>query len=200
MKVLIIFLFSISQAYSFEVLDISYSLPAKDREKAGPLIEDRKFEEVEEFEDEEESEVITVFPEKMETLGMSSDLALQASRDAIQTGGCSSGHDQGDLANRWCHSALARTFSALLEEKGVSKAIASLAGGVFWAPKEFFYDLHPSAGDFVVTYQDSLGTKRTTFEVTVYGDALFAHRPFEKPAPFKASTPFITIRRRLGPK
>ncbi len=149
--------------------------------------------------EEEEEGVVKIYPNDMQTLGMSPGVAMQASRDLHATSGCSAGHDQGDLANRWCHSALARTFAALLESKGVSKALASLAGGVFWAPKEFFYDLHPSAGDFVVTYQDSLGTKRTTFEMTVYGDAMFAHRPFEKPAPFKASTPFITIRRRLGP-
>lgn len=204
MKVLFIFLMTLTQAYALDFMEIDYklkpSLKPKEKEDCvyGPEVPAAKvlIKVAQKIEDEK---TIKVFPKNMETLGMSSKTALMASRDDVQTDGCSDGHDQGDMANRWCHSALARTFSAVLEEAGVSHGVASVAGGLFWAPKEFFYDLHPSSGDFVLTYQDKLGTKRSTFEITVYGDAFYKKRPFEHFEPFKESTPFITFRRKLGP-
>lgn len=136
-------------------------------------------------------------PEVMRTMGMTAKEALLHSRDMFQESGCAAGHDQGDMANRWCHSAIARTFSSWLETKGASPVVASIAGGLFWAPKEFFYDMNPSAHDFAFTYVDRLGTESTTFEVTVFGDAFFKKYFGKDFALFKESTPFITVRRKF---
>lgn len=133
----------------------------------------------------------------MKTMGMTAKESLLASGDDLHVNGCSEGHDQGTMNNRFCHSAIARTFSAWLESMGVSKVASSFAGGVFWVPKEYFIDLNPSAHDIAFTYTDRLGTKRTTFEFTIFGDALFKHYMGKDFAPFKSSTPFITITRKL---
>lgn len=207
MKILFLTFLFISTSFASEFLELNYSLPpgrAKIAEEcndevAGPVLKSN-LNELERVFEKANEDTIVIRPSNMEVLGMKAEDALKASRDGFKTAGCSSGHDQGDLANRWCHSAIARTFTSVLEAHGVDATVAALAGAVFWAPKEFFYDLHPSAGDFVFTYRDRLGTKRTTFEVTVYGDSLFEHRPFEKVSPFRESTPFITIRRKLGPQ
>jgi hypothetical protein len=134
---------------------------------------------------------------EMLPLGLSAQQALLASRDSQDSNGCSSQHLHGDLANRWCHSALARVFSSVLERIGVSPGLASLAGGVFWVPKEFFVDRNPSPSDLVITYADRLGTKSTTFEVTLYGDAFKKERSGYNGVPFSRSGPFLTIRRKF---
>ncbi len=134
---------------------------------------------------------------EMLPLGLTAQQALLASRDSQGTNACSSQHLHGDLANRWCHSALARIFSSVLERIGVGPGLASLAGGVFWVPKEFFMDKNPSPSDLVITYADRLGTKSTTFEITLYGDAFKKEKSGYNGIPFSRSGPFITIRRRF---
>lgn len=140
------------------------------------------------------------YPTEMRVFGMTGQEALVASQNAFEVNGCSTTHIHGDLANRWCHTAIARTFSAMLEEKGVSPVLASLAGGLFWAPKEFFIDQNSSPHDLTFTYSDRLGTKSTSFEVTVFGDTFsedsqnfFRSRGYR----MGRTTPFITIRRKL---
>lgn len=136
-------------------------------------------------------------PEEFKVLGMTAREALLASRDDIQTIGCAHGHDQGDLANRWCHSAVANSFASWLERRGLNSTVASIAGGMFWVPKEFFYDLNPSAHDIVFTFKDKLGTKSTTFEVSVFGDTFYKKFVGDKMEPFKGSTPFLVIKRKF---
>lgn len=132
-------------------------------------------------------------------LGMSQKEALRASRDDRSSSACSAVHDQGDLANRWCHSTLSRNLADFLQRKGASPLLANAAGAFLWVPKEYFYDLNPSSGDLVVTYKDSLGTKRSTFEVSIFGDAVFkGERASGALRPFKNSTPFVTFKRSLG--
>lgn len=132
-------------------------------------------------------------------MGFTSAEALRMSRDNINTAPCAPGHEQGDMANRWCHSAISQTFSHFLEKQGVGSAAASIAGGIFWAPKEFFIDMNPSAHDLVVTYRDKLGTKRSTFEVTVFGDTVFDNH-VTKVKPFSGSAPMFSWTRKLGPR
>ena len=132
-----------------------------------------------------------------ELMGMNEKTALLASRDSITESTCSGAHIHDDLANRWCHGTMANNFSEWLQSKGVNKAIACGAGGVFWLPKETLVDLHPSASDMVFTCEDKLGTKSTTFKMTVFGDAVFTKRLTKEFAPLKKSTPFITITRKF---
>lgn len=136
-------------------------------------------------------------PEEMTTMGMNAKQSLQASGDQLHNNGCSEGHDQGTMNNRFCHSAIARTLSSWLEAKGVNGVVSSLVGGVFWVPKEYLIDLNPSAHDIAFTYTDKLGTKSTTFEFTMFGDALFAHYMGKDFAPMKSSSPFISVKRKF---
>lgn len=150
------------------------------------------------FPKEDEGKEIT-YDGPTRTLGMTEQEALYAARDAFNTESCTPEHIHDDIANRWCHSSIARTFTSFLESKGLNPVLASVFGGVFWLPKEYFVDLNPSANDLVITYADKLGTKRTTFEITVFGDAIWKKYPGKDVTPFKGSMPFITIRRKLGP-
>lgn len=208
---------SLEHASATGLLPIKYSLPkAQARpepecEEVGPKLDDELLGNVSKAMDAKywraDKDTIYIFPEggtppvagptDTELFGMNGSDVMHASRDAFNRNGCASGHDQGNMANRWCHTLIARTFASILEKNGVSSGVAALAGGLFWAPKEFFVDMNPSAHDFTFTYVDRLGTKRTTFEVTVFGDAISPRYMGQGFAPFRKSTPFITIRRRL---
>jgi len=135
--------------------------------------------------------------EELTTMGMTARTSLELSGDQLQDNWCAEGHDQGTLNNRFCHSAVARSFASWLEKKGLDPTLASFAGGIFWVPKEFFMDMNPSAHDIAFTYVDKLGTRSTTLEVTVFGDALFERYMGRGFAPLKSSTPFVTIRRKF---
>lgn len=99
-------------------------------------------------------------------------------------------------ANRWCHSALSQTLVNAIFGKDGSPVAKAVAEGFVWAPKEFFYDMNPSAHDLTFTYRDSFGTERSTFEITVYGDAIFDNH-VNKVQLGKGSLPFVTWRRAL---
>lgn len=205
--------------FAIEIVDIKFNLKdmknskqedcLEDKSSVGELSNSIKKIAKESMKDDKHrlQDTIIVYPEgtqvegvtEMKTLGMNAKDSLVVSGDQLQNNGCAAGHDQGTMNNRWCHSALARTFQAILEKNGVSPVISSIAGGVFWAPKEFFYDMNPSSSDFVVTYKDKFGTKRTTFEITMFGDAVFEKYAGKGFAPLKKSTPFFTITRKLGP-
>lgn len=130
-------------------------------------------------------------------LGTTNKEALSMSRDLKNTTVFSEGHEQGDLANRWAHSYLARIPGEIIKRNGGSELASSLVGLLFFVPKEFLYDLHPSSGDLVVTYTDKLGTKNSSFQITMFGDAIYKKRPFEDVQPLKESSPFITWKRKF---
>lgn len=208
---------SLEHARARELLQVNYSLPKAEAkpepecEVLGPKLDDEIVSDVSKALDAKywraDKDTIYIIPEggkppvstpaDVELFGMNGTDVMHTSRDPFNSNGCAPGHDQGNMANRWCHTLIARTFSSILEKNGVSSGIAALAGGLFWAPKEFFHDLNPSAHDFTFTYVDRLGTKSTTFEVTVFGDAISPKYMGQGFAPFRGSTPFITIRRKL---
>ncbi|MEK6554836.1 MAG: hypothetical protein AABZ31_06335 [Bdellovibrionota bacterium] len=131
-------------------------------------------------------------------MGMSQKQALLMARDQYQVSTCSAGHDQGDMANRWCHGNFSRGVSKFFEDKGMNPALSTLMGGLFWLPKEKLQDLNPSSHDLAATYSTSFGTKRSKFELTIFGDAIF-DKHIEKVKPFSGSTPFLSFTRKLGP-
>lgn len=57
--------------------------------------------------------------------------------------------------------------------------------------------MHPSYGDLVVTYTDKLGKKKSTFQITMFDDAIYKKRPFEDVQPLKESSPFIAWKRKF---
>lgn len=132
---------------------------------------------------------------EMRIMGMTQQDALHASRDDIEINTCSIYHEQGDLANRWCHSLASQIAAHELESRGASPLVASLLSGLLFLPKEYLVDQNPSAHDITLTYRDSLGTESSTFEVTVFGDAI-ADNHVSKVKPFSGSTPFLTWTRR----
>ncbi|MBD64408.1 MAG: hypothetical protein CME62_04330 [Halobacteriovoraceae bacterium] len=120
-----------------------------------------------------------------EFLGMTQRDALLASRDPYGRTACSTDHIHDDIANRWCHGYLANNFANYLRRRGLNRELAALAGGVFWAPKEFFVDLNPSANDFVATYEfgdNVFKDNRYRVQVSTYGDV------------GNGSLPFVTLR------
>ena len=131
-------------------------------------------------------------------LGMTQKEALMASRDDFNHSACNDPHKQGDMANRWCHTAIAMGVSNVYEKAGASPALASVGGTVYWALKEKLADVNADSGDLVYSYEDSLGTKRSKFRITIFGDSI-VDRHFKKFQPFKSSTPFISFTRKLGP-
>ena len=135
--------------------------------------------------------------EELNVLGLTAKQSLQLSGDQEQDAVCGEGHDQGTMNNRFCHSYIAQSFSAWLQRRGVSKTLASFAGGIFWVPKEFLVDMNPSAHDLPFTIADNLGTKSTTFQVTVYGDSFYKKYFGKDFTLFKESTPFIAITRKF---
>lgn len=137
------------------------------------------------------------YSEVIPPMGMTNEQALLMSRDLENVSVFSEGHDQGDMANRFSHSLLSRIPGEVLKQMGMSEIAASVIGAVFFVPKEYLYDLHPSAGDLVVTYTDKMGTRSSEFQITVFGDALYTHRPFQDAKPFKESSPFVTWRRKF---
>lgn len=148
----------------------------------------------------EVEETIYLYPasEEARVMGLTAKEALLASRDDISTSPCSSWHKQGDLANRWCHTAIAMGVSYGAEKAGASKPVAGLAGTAFWLLKEKLVDLNASSGDLVYTYEDSLGTKRSKVSITIFADSVFDSH-FKKIKLMKDSTPFISFTRKLGP-
>lgn len=131
-------------------------------------------------------------------MGMTAQQAQLASRDGMNMRPCSGEHEQGDLSNRWCHAAISQSVvEAVLGEDG-NPITKTLAECLFWAPKEFLYDLNPSAHDIGCSYKDKLGTKRSTFEVRVHADAVFDDH-FKKVQAGKGSFPTLTWRRAFGP-
>lgn len=132
-------------------------------------------------------------------MGLTAQEAQLASRDGFNMRACSPGHEQGDLANRWCHSVVSQSVvSAIFGENG-NPILKAVGESLFWAPKEFFMDMNPSAHDLTFTYRDTLGSRRSLFEVTVFGDAIFDNH-MDKVKPFSGSTPFLTWKRQLGPR
>lgn len=162
-------------------------------------------------------EIVYVFPEQSDSqnasrigpriqtgrepriMGMTAQDAQLASRDGVNMRACSPGHEQGDLANRWCHSLISQTIVDGIFGRDGSPVAKAVVEGFVWAPKEFLVDMNPSAHDLTFTYRDKLGTKRSTFEVTVYGDSVFDNH-VTKIKPFSGSTPFLTWKRSLGPR
>lgn len=137
------------------------------------------------------------YEEPILPLGTTNKEALYMARDLKNTTVFSKGHEQGDMGNRWAHSYLARIPGEIIKRNGGSEIVASLVGMFFFVPKEFLYDLHPSSGDLVVTYSDRLGTKKSQFQITMFGDSIYKHRPFEDVKLFQESSPFITWKRKL---
>jgi hypothetical protein len=132
------------------------------------------------------------------TMGMSNKDALLASRDVYSNTVFTESHVQGDIANRWGHSVIYRIPGEMVKGLGASEFLTTIVGFLASLPKEYLYDKHPSASDIPVTFTDSLGTKSSTFEITVFGDTLYNHRPFEgKVEVFKGSAPFVTWKKKF---
>lgn len=97
-------------------------------------------------------------------LGMDAQAALSLSDDANLSqyrDVCSNDHNQGDVANNWCHAALSNGLHDYLLEKGASKAVAHAAPIVLWFIKELVVDSKPSKQDvWGPAYMFRLGKKR----------------------------------------
>ncbi|MAZ47674.1 MAG: hypothetical protein CME65_03880 [Halobacteriovoraceae bacterium] len=130
-------------------------------------------------------------------LGMTQREALLASRDPIGDTTCSTRHIHDNIANRWCHGYIANNFANFLRDRGLSHGLATLAGGIFWVPKEYFKDLNPSANDIVITHGDHIDN-RVSYQVSIYGDMFFPKRPGQDFELGAGSLPIVTLRVCLG--
>ncbi len=85
-------------------------------------------------------------PEAIKVMGMTEREALAFSNDPNGEA-CSDKHNQGDVANRWCHTVIVDYVNRGLMKAGVNPIVSHVAASAFFLPKEFLYDKNPSLSD-----------------------------------------------------
>lgn len=83
---------------------------------------------------------------------------------------CSEKHNQGDLANRYCHASVVKAIDRSLQYYGVSRSLSALLAGAVFLPKEYLLDKNPSKSDLVIADYAILDKSRTRIEVTAFAD------------------------------
>lgn len=63
---------------------------------------------------------------------------------------CDSNHNNGDIANRWCHAAIADSMNQYLLLIGVKPVLAAVLGSLPILLKEYLIDQHPSKSDMPI--------------------------------------------------
>lgn len=86
---------------------------------------------------------------------------------------CSSNHEQGDMANRWCHAAIVKLIDRSWQDQGVHRFLSALMGFSFFAAKEYLIDLHPSKSDLVISDIVLFKDNGVTIEGSLFGDGMF---------------------------
>lgn len=85
-------------------------------------------------------------PETIKVMGLTEREALELSNDPNGEA-CSNKHNQGDVANRWCHTVIVDYVNRGLMKAGVNPIVSHVAASAFFLPKEFLYDKNPSLSD-----------------------------------------------------
>lgn len=88
-------------------------------------------------------------------MGMTEEQALAQSGQGPVTPGsetraCDNNHNQGDIANRWCHAAIVDSVNQYLLLMGVNPVLSAVLGSLPIFFKEYVVDSHPSKSDMVV--------------------------------------------------
>jgi len=92
-------------------------------------------------------------------------------RNVWNASACSEEHEQGDLANRWCHASITKAIRLGLEARGINTVIASVLAMTYFISKEYLYDKNPSSSDIVYTIEETFGARdNTAVELTLFAD------------------------------
>ena len=94
---------------------------------------------------------------------------------------CSNKHNQGDVANRWCHAVIVDYINRGLMSAGVNPIVSHVAASAFFLPKEYLYDKNPSLSD--MGGPDITVYEKNNSKVTI--------------TPFADGAVFVTVDKRL---
>jgi hypothetical protein len=92
------------------------------------------------------------------------------------TRACDNDHNNGDIANRWCHAAIADSVNQYFLQMGVNPILSVVLGAIPLLIKEYFVDLHPSKNDLpigeirILKFKNPIGKKDASVYATAFAD------------------------------